>query len=56
MGTFSDLAARQVDDEVPISGNDDRPALTADGPALLLMGHAAFQYLQASCELGLFAN
>jgi SAM-dependent methyltransferase len=35
--------------------DEARPSpLTADGLSLLLMGHAAFQYLRVSCELGLF--
>src|SRR5262245_524618 len=32
----------------------DTPVLTQDDLNLVLFGHAAFQYLRAGCELGLF--
>ncbi|GAA2657999.1 methyltransferase [Streptomyces lunalinharesii] len=35
------------------TGNGDVPALDMDGLSRILFGHAAFQYLNAACELGL---
>ncbi|GAB2802305.1 methyltransferase [Streptomyces daliensis] len=51
---IADTFASREPAELPSLHEASQPTLTNDRLALLLMGHAAFQYLHVSCELGLF--